>query len=663
MDKKKARVRINNLRKIINHHRYLYHVLNRQEISEATLDSLKKELFELEKRFPSLVTPDSPTQRVGGEPLPEFKKVRRGQAMLSLNDTFSFSDLQDWFKRIKKLLPLSTEQPEFFCEYKIDGLAFEAVYKKGIFTLGSTRGDGLVGEDITENLKTISSLPLKIKKGDDKEVIVRGEIFISKENFKILNANRQKNNLAVFANPRNAAAGTIRQLSSKIAAERQLDSFIYDLINDQRTETHQQKHQLLKTLGFKTEPHSRVCRNLNEIFSFYEKSQQEREQLSYEIDGIVVMINNNRLFTSLGVVGKSPRGAVAYKFKLKQATTIIEGLEIQVGRTGILTPVAKLRPVDLTGVIITRATLHNYDEIERIGLMIGDTVIVGRAGDVIPAIIGILPELRSGQEKKINPPLKCPACGGAVTVEKKTSTIIRCLNPQCLERRKRQFLHFISRKAFNMAGLGEKAVAKLIDNEQVLDPADLFFLQKEDFLKLDGFADKMAEKMVSAIDSAKEISINKFIYALGIENVGEETAALLGKHFKKVEKIGQASLMELIEIKEIGEITATQIYEWFRDKNNIELLNKMKRAGLKLTEPTGQSLSGKKFAFTGALVAKRTEIQEKIQALGGSVSENISQQIDFIVIGAQPGQKKEQARRLRIKELKEEELMDLLNND
>lgn len=671
-----AKKRIEKLKKVIDKHRYLYHVLDQEEISEEALDSLKKELFDLEQKYPEFITPDSPSQRVGGAPLKEFKKVRRGKPMLSLNDAFSEGDIKDWIERIDKIIP---GEKEFFCEYKIDGLAFEVIYDKGLFKIGSTRGDGTVGEDVSQNLKTVSSIPLKIdgKSNVDgkyreltkgflnRKISIRGEIFISKKEFKKINRKREEDGLSSFANPRNVAAGSIRQLDPSVAASRNLDSFAYDLITENDPKTHSEKHHLLKSLGFKINPYSKICKTPEEIFDFYQDCKNRRKNLPYEIDGIVVMVNDNKLFELLGVAGKAPRGAIAYKFELKQATTTIEKIDVQVGRTGVLTPVAELRPVSLAGVTISRATLHNYDEIEEMRMMIGDTVIVGRAGDVIPDIIEVLPELRTGDEKKIKIPSVCPSCKEPLIYEKKGSFIIRCINRNCPERKRRLFEHFVSRKAFNISGVGKKAVEKLIETDRVSDPADLFFLEKDDFLKLEGFADKMAQNAIDSIEKSKTVAGQKLIFSLGIEGVGEETALLLVKNFKDIDEVAQASEVDLINIKDIGEITAKKIYDWFRDQKNKDFLDKIKAANIKIQYPKQfGKLDNRKFVLTGSLLSlKREEVKQRIRLLGGDVSETVSSNVDYIVVGDNPGSKLKKARDLRIKEIRENDLIKMMEDD
>ncbi|MCD5384945.1 MAG: NAD-dependent DNA ligase LigA [Candidatus Pacebacteria bacterium] len=683
MDKKSVKNKIKRLRAAINHYRYVYHVLDREEISSEALDSLKKELFDLETRFPSLITADSPTQRIGSRPLKKFKKIKRDTPMLSLNDAFSSGDIISWIKRIKKIIP--DEQLDFYCEYKIDGLAFQVDYIDGVFAIGSTRGDGIIGEDVTENLKTIESLPLKIREKravmedirdmsrEIKDIVaqfyngklsIRGEAFISRDNFKKINETRKKNGLTLFANTRNITAGSIRQLDSKVAAARKLDAFIYDLVGCDKIISHSYRHKLLKILGFKINPYSRECHSIDEIVSFREECKERRDSLGYDIDGIVVLVNNNNLFNRLGVVGKAPRGAIAFKLGLKQTTTRVKNIEVQIGRTGILTPVANLDPVDLGGVTISRATLHNYGELERLGVMIGDTVIIGRAGDVIPDIIGVVHKMRDGKEKKIIIPSRCPSCGEGINREEKGSLIIRCNNPNCLDKKKRIFTHFISRKIFDISGLGGRVIEKLIDNNKVSDPADIFSLKIEDFLDLDGFANKMAENALNSILSSKKIEMNRFIQSFNIKNVGKETATLLASNFKNPEDIMSTSLEELISIKDIGEITARNIYEWFRNKDNIKFLRKLREAGIEIIdEKKGTTLAGKKFLITGTLPSlSRDVIKKKIRLMGGKVLESVSSKIDYIIVGKNPGSKLNRAKRLKIEELSEADFLKMIDS-
>jgi len=670
MTKQQARQRIEKLKKLINYHRYLYHVLDRQEISDAALDSLKKELFDLEQKYPEFITPDSPTQRIGGKPLKEFKKVRHSRPMLSFNDAFSQQDIRDWLERISKLLnPGEIKKIDFYCELKLDGLAIELVYEGGIFKVGATRGDGLVGEDVTQNLKTIEAIPLRIgEMGQGPTLphllVVRGEVFITKKEFERLNKEQKKAGLPVYANPRNVAAGSIRQLDPKITAQRHLDFYAYDLITDLGQKTHEQKHRILKTLGFKTNPHNKFCKDLQEVFQYYRYWQKHRQTLPYEIDGIVVQINNNKIFEKLGVVGKAPRAAIAYKFPLKQATTIIEDIKVQIGRTGAVTPVALLKPVKIGGVTISRATLHNEDEIKRLGVKIGDTVIVGRAGDVIPDIIKALPELRTGKEKEFKMPRNCPFCGSPL-VKPKDEVVWRCPNPYCFARKKRELYHFVSKQAFDIEGLGPKIIDQLLDKGLISDPADLFKLKKGDLISLEGFAEKSAENLVKAIQARKKITLPCFIYALGIRQVGEETARDLVNYFGSLEKIKNASLEELEKITDIGLISAQSIYNWFHKKSNLEFLEKLKKVGVQITsqkpKAKSQKLRGLTFVFTGALESMtRDRAKEKIRNLGGNISESVSKKTDYVVVGKEPGSKYKKAKELGIKIIKEKEFLKMI---
>jgi len=662
MTKQEAEQRIEKLKKLINHHRYLYHVLDKQEISEAALDSLKKELFDLEQEFPELITPDSPTQRIGGKPLEKFEKVKHPAPMLSFNDAFSEKDIEDWLERISKLLTEEEKnQLDFYCELKIDGLAIELIYQDGIFQTGSTRGDGIIGEDVTQNLKTIEAIPLSLKEVS-KQLVVRGEVFVPKKVFEKFKK--------TYANPRNLAAGSIRQLNSKITASRRLDSFAYELITDLGQKTHEEKHKILKELGFKTNPYNRYCRNLKEIFQFHQEVQKIREKIPYEIDGIVVIVNSNKIFEKLGVVGKAPRGAIAFKFPGKQTTTVVEDIKVQIGRTGVLTPVAYLKPVQVGGVTISRATLHNEDEIKKLGIKIGDTVIVGRAGDVIPDIIKVLPELRTGREKDFKMPKNCPVCNSRI-IRPEGEVVSRCSNPSCFAQKREYFYHFVSKGAFDINGLGPKIIDRLIEEGLVSDPADLFELQEGDLLPLERFAEKSAENLINAIQNKKEITLSRFIYALGIRNVGGETAELLARNFQfSIFNFQNISLERFQQIRDIGPVVAKNIYDWFHQKRNIEFLEKIKRVGIKIRRGAvsapykGEATSplhGETFVLTGGLKSiTRDETKEKIRQLGGDISETVSKNTDFLVVGLKPGSKYEKAKKLGVKMLQEEEFLKLI---
>ncbi len=691
MFKQQAKQRIEKLKKVINHHRFLYHVLDKQEISIEALDSLKKELFDLEQKFPEFITFDSPTQRVGGKPLKKFEKIKHSFPMLSFNDAFSEKDLKDWLERISKLLSSEEiKQIDFFCELKIDGLAIELIYQNNILKIGSTRGDGLIGEDVIQNLKTIESIPLKLRRlGLCKALVVRGEVFISKKEFQKLNKEQFKKGLILFANPRNIAAGSIRQLDQKITASRGLDFFAYDLLTQafvkqkrsvekdvkrslstffEKINTHQEKHQVLKILGFKISPYSKYCRDLNEVFAFYQYCQRLREKIPYEIDGIVVIVNSNKIFEKLGVVGKTARGSIAFKFPLKQATTIIKDIKAQVGRTGAITPVALLKPVEIGGTIITRATLHNEDELKKLGVKIGDTVIVGRAGDVIPDVIRVLPELRIGKEEEFIFPKTCPSC---LTKLKRSleEVILRCENSNCFARQKKYFYYFVSRSAFDIDGLGPKIIDKLIDTGLISDPADLFRLKEGDLISLENFAEKSAQNLIEAIQARKKIAFFRFIYALGIRNVGEETARDLAEHFETLQNLKKADSEGLEKITDIGLKTAESISNWFQQKNNVEFLEKLKKAGVEINEKPirwliekDKKLEGKTFVLTGSLeIITREEAKEKIRLLGGKVSESVSKKTDYLVEGREPGFNKiKKTKKLGVKIIKEQEFLKII---
>jgi DNA ligase (NAD+) len=687
MTKQEVKERINKLVTLISHYRYAYHVLDRTEISDEALDSLKKELFDLELAYPEFVRPDSPTQRVAGKALPKFEKYQHSSPMLSFNDAFSVQDMKDWLGRITRLLSgKEIEQIDFYCEPKLDGLAVELEYDDGVFAVGATRGDGVIGEDVTQNLKTIEAIPLRLRsveeivagmkkaglaemakaviKNGAKKVIARGEVIITKENFEKINKNQEKQRLEPFANPRNLAAGSIRQLDPTITALRRLDSNCYALVSDLGQKTHQEEHIFLEAAGFKTNNRfSKYCKNLQEVFAFHEYWYKNREKLPYEIDGIVVTVNNNVIFKKLGIVGKAPRAAIAYKFPLKQATTTVEDIQLQVGRTGALTPVAILKPVEVGGVLISRATLHNEDEIRRLELKIGDTVVVGRAGDVIPDILKVLPELRIGHERVFHMPKTCPMCGGSV-IKKEGEVVARCANLDCFAVQERYLGHFVSKAAFDIAGLGKKIVQRLLEEGLIRDAAGLFELKEGDIIPLERFAEKSAENLISAIQRKKKITLPRFIYALGIRNVGEETARDLADNFGNLEKLKKATLEDLQNIMDVGPVVAESIHQWFDEKKNREFLEKLSAAGVTI-EPyhkvAGRKLEGKTFVITGTLKNySRQQAKDALRRLGGNAAESVSKNTDYVVAGDNPGSKLNKARQLGVKVIGEEQFKKLL---
>ncbi|MGD1003703.1 MAG: NAD-dependent DNA ligase LigA [Minisyncoccia bacterium] len=709
MTKDQAKTRIEKLKKEINKYRYEYHVLDRSEISDAALDSLKKELFDLEAQFPEFVTPDSPTQRVAGKPLKEFKKVRHGERMTSFNDAFSEEDMRDWFTRLENYLgrPLgaaaaaasngrSASAPLFYCELKIDGLAIELEYEDGIFTRGSTRGDGMIGEDVTQNLRTVEAIPLHLAppeevamnlkklglRADDydfapKKLIVRGEVFLTKKEFAKINKEQERIGGKAYANPRNVAAGSIRQLDPRVTASRHLDSFQYEIVTDVGTKTHEEKHLLLAAMGFKTNPHNEHAHDLAEVFAFREKwgEPARREKIDYEYDGTVVLVNDNATFAAAGIIGKAPRAGIAYKFSPREATTIVEEIKVQVGRTGALTPVAVMRGVNVGGVTVTHASLHNADEIERLGLKIGDTVIIRRAGDVIPQITKVLPHLRTGHEKAFHMPTHCPVDGSPVV---RDGAITRCSSRTCAAQHREALYHFISRAAFNIEGLGPKIIDKFLDEGLISDAADIFELQKGDIVALERFGERSAENIVSEVAEKKHVTLPRFLYALGILHVGEETAVTLAKNFEfphagsrvKIKDIARIfvglSLEDLQAAPDIGPKVAASIYDWFRVARNTDLLARLEKAGVTVEAMPARStasarLAGKTFVITGSLESMdRESAKEKIRAQGGDASESVSKKTSYLVAGAEPGSKYEKAQKLGVKIIDEKEFLELL---
>ena len=684
MNKQEAKECIAKLRKEINHHRYLYHVLDRQEISDAALDSLKKKLVLLEEEFPELITAHSPTQRVGGNPLPGFKKVRHTSRMLSLNDAFSEEEMRDWETRIKKILG-QEKAIDYFAELKVDGFAISLIYENGILHTGSTRGDGVIGEDITENLKTIASLPLELshplKMQKEKEVAeilakyprvkkavsniphtfeVRGEVYMTKKTFEEINRAQKKQGLPEFANPRNIAAGSVRQLDPKVAAARKLEFLAYDITTNLGQKTHEEEHAIAHLFGLKTMRMAEYCKDIDEVLKFWSKVEKTRKELPFLIDGIVVQVNSGELFEKIGVVGKAPRGAVAFKFPAEEATTVVEDIVIQIGRTGILTPIAVFKPVSVSGVTVSRATLHNMDEIKRLDVRRGDTVIIQRAGDVIPDIVRVIRGLRPSRSAPFRMPQKF--CGQKV-IRKKGEVAHRILHPeQCDLAIRERVHHFVSKHAFDIQGLGPKIIDRLLDEGLIRDPADFFSLKEGDIRPLERFAEKSAENLIRAIQSKKEIELSRFIYALGILHVGEETAIDLTRHFGTLEKIKKAQYEELKNIPIIGEKVAKSIHEWFRNAQNNAFIKKLLRGGVipkyyKL-RVTSYKLNGLIFVLTGELESMtRDEARAAIREQGGEVSESVSKKTDYVVAGSHSGSKFEKAKELGVKIIDEKKFL------
>lgn len=698
MTMKEARERIEKLKKEIGYHRYLYHVLDTQEISDAALDSLKNELVKLERQFPELITPDSPSQRVGGAPLPMFTKVSHAVPMLSLEDAFSEDEMIEWEARMRKVYPRG--EFSYFAELKVDGFAISLEYENGILARASTRGDGMVGEDVTENVKTIEAIPLSLSdfiftskkaknfltiEGNKKimktlksllhagNVEIRGEVYMTKKVFEAVNREREKAGEPLYANPRNTAAGSIRQLDPKIAASRKLDFLAYGIVTDCGQTTHHEEHEIAHALGFKTDVFAKECASLKEVFSFYNDIAHRREKLAYQIDGVVVCVNNNETFKKLGVVGKAPRGAAAFKFPAEEATTVVKDIVVQVGRTGALTPVAHLQSVPIGGTIVSHASLHNEDEIKRLDVRIGDTVIVKRAGDVIPKVVGVIKNLRTGKERVFAMPKKCPVCSEQVT-RPKGEVIVRCVNKQCPAKNKEALYHFVAKPAFNIVGLGPKILDALSDVGLVSDPADIFSLEEGDLLPLERFAEKSAEKLITAIQKAKTVTLAKFLYALGIIHVGEETAIDLAGYFASrghiatpadLLRIARGETVESLQkIQNIGEKVAASIDAYFHGAYAERLLQKLHEADIMLHSPKAkkgaQTLAGKSFVLTGELEhMTRDEAKELVRELGGTVQGSVSKKTGYVVAGANPGSKYDNAKKLGVTILTEQEFLKL----
>lgn len=665
MNKAESKERIEKLKKEIDYHRYLYHVLDKQEISDSALDSLKKELYELERQYPEFVTADSPTQRVGGAPLAKFIKIVHTTPQWSFNDAFTPDEVRDFDKRVRRFLREAGEEkniePDYTTELKIDGLHIALTYEKGVLISGATRGDGKIGEDVTQNIKTIESIPLKLK--EELDLTAEGEIFMAKSVLKELNEERKKRGEQLLANPRNAAAGAIRQLDSKIAKERRLDCFVYDLSragNFSLPETQAEELQKLKKLGFKVNNSWQHCKNIEEVINVWRESLKIREKADFWIDGIVVKLNSNIWQKKLGYTGKAPRWAIAFKFPAEQATTIVMDIAVQVGRTGALTPVAHLAPVVVMGSTISRATLHNQDEIRRLGLKIGDTVVIQKAGDVIPEVVKVLPNFRNGREKEFIMPEKCPICGSAVA-HTAGEVAVYCVNKKCYAQDLRRLIHFVGKKAFNIEGMGKKIVQRLVDEKLISTAADIFELTKDDISVLARFGEKSADNLIRAIIGSKTIPLSRFIYSLGIHHIGEEMSHTLALRFKNLAALQKAEAADFIKFHNVGPVATESLHNFFRESSNIKLLNDLAKVGVKIIpdkQPIGR-LAGKSFVITGTLSEmSREEAHKRIRSLGGSVAGAVSSKISYLVVGDNPGGKLAQAKKLKIDVLNEKEFLE-----
>ncbi len=670
MNKNAVADRAAKLRELINEYRYNYHVLNKSIMTEAAADSLKHELTQIETEHPELITSDSPTQRVAGEPIPGFKKIRHSGRMLSLNDVFNEQEFLDWLKRISKLA--GKVDFELFVDLKMDGLACAIVYEDGLLSQGITRGDGFVGEDVTANIRTIDSIPLRLRKAKGYEHLlkgrteIRGEIVMYKDQFEKLNKDREKQDLPKFANPRNLAAGTIRQLDPKLVASRPLQFHAYDLLrqNLDETPTNEYIYEALRDLGLVANSQAKKAKSAKEILDFAKTWEEKRKKLPFNTDGLVVKVNDRHTQARLGVVGKAPRGAVAYKYPAEQSTTKVKDIFVSIGRTGSATPVAMLEPVVVAGSTVQMATLHNEGEVSRKDIRIGDTVIVQKAGDVIPEVVEPLVKLRTGAEKKFVMPKNCPDCSTPLVKAKETEAVWRCPNNACPSRSWKLIQHFAAKGALDIEGLGEKNVIALINAGLVKDQADIFIIKKDDLLKLDRFAEISAEKLVKAIQEKKNPPLPRFIYGLGIRHVGEQTGIDLANSFHSIDKLSKVSIDELSEVEGIGEVVAEAIAEWFAEPHNKKLLEKFKKVGVEPEEAKQIKgpLTGKSFVVTGSLESmSREEAGEKIRALGGTFQSSVGKETDFLVVGANVGESKlAKARKFGTKQIKEPELLKLL---
>ena len=665
MTEKEAKHRIEKLKILISKYRYEYHVLDKQTISDAALDSLKHELYALEQKFPEFITTDSPTQRVGGKPLAKFQKIKHTTRMLSMEDVFTPIEFQDWISRIKKLL--ATQDVELFCMPKLDGLAVSLVYENGILTRAATRGDGQTGEDVTQNVRTIESVPLKLTplKNIDlpTRLEVRGEIFFPLKAFEKTNKRLAKEDKPLLANPRNAAAGSIRQLDSFITASRPLAFVAWDLIAEMNQKTMEEEWKILRDIGFRPVPESRICVNTADTHAQWSFLQKLREKLDYWIDGMVARVNDNSKYEQLGVVGKTPRGLIAWKFPAEEATTIVKQIQWFVGRTGALTPVALVEPTWIGGTTVQHASLHNLDEIQRLDVREGDSVVLFKAGDIIPKIKNVLKELRPRNATSVKPPTHCPVCGSKIE-RQKGEVAMYCTNKRCFSQDKEAILH--AARAFGIDGIGPQTIASLLEQKIINRPSDLFSIQPDDLLIVEGFADISSKKLVEEIQTHKEISLANFLLSLGIRNVGEQTAIDLASAFGSLEKIGLATLEELESVEGVGGIVANSVKEFFSEQRNIDLLSEYERVGVNIIQENKRAssgvFSGKTFVVTGTLeTLSREEIKNKIRQAGGKSSGSVSAKTDYVVVGVNPGSKLEDANRLGVKTLSEKQFLDMLD--
>lgn len=662
---------VEQLRKTIKSHSHLYHVLDKPEISDEAYDSLIRELVEYEEKYPKLKSTTSPSVRVGGSPLESFQKTTHKERQWSLDNAFNNKELIKWEEKLLRILKhefeIHKQDISYCCELKIDGLKVVLTYENGEFVQGATRGDGFIGEDVTHNLKTIVSIPLKLNKKIN--ITTGGEVWLSHKEFDRINKKRDKEKEPLFVNPRNAAAGTIRQLDPKIAAERNLSCFMYDIDNIEFSDdkvkipkTQIEKLKLLSDLGFDVEPNFFIGKNISEIETFYKKWITKKEKTDFGVDGIVVKVNDLKLQTMLGFTGKSPRFSIAYKFPAEQVTTQIEDIVLQIGRTGVLTPVAHLKPVEVAGSTVSRATLHNEDEIKRLDVRVGDTVILQKAGDIIPDIVEVVKDLRNGKEKKFVFPKKVAICGGDGSIERiEGQAAYRCVSKNSFEQQKQKLYYFVSKKAFNIEGFGPRIVDLLLDNGLITTYDDIFTLRQGDISDLPGLGEKSAINLIDSIEKSKKIKLPKFIISLSIDGVGEKTALDIANYFSSLDKIRNTMKEEFEVIDGIGSVVAQSLHDWFNSKKNINLLESLLHV-IKVSEPNkkyfDKKFAGRTFVLTGTLSSlSRDEAKEKIRLLGGTISSSVSKKTDFVVVGETPGSKFKKAKELDITILDEKSLL------
>lgn len=667
MPKTEAQKRIAELREELNRHNYLYYVLDQPEITDAEYDRLTKELLALEEQYPELITPDSPTQRVGGEPAAGFRTARHRVPLLSLNNAFSEQELRDFDRRIARARIDVTLA--YVAELKIDGLTVALTYEDGVLVQGATRGDGVTGEDITANIKTIRTIPLRLRGNPPGQVVVRGEVYMKRADFEELNRVREEQGEALFANPRNAAAGSLRQLDPKITAARRLDAFFYDLLwwegAAAAPATQWDAINQLREWGFKVNPASALCPDIEEVIAFCRRWQEERFTLPYEIDGIVVKLNSLTAQEELGTTAKAPRGKIAYKFPAAEVETKVRDIIISVGRTGALTPLALLTPVQVGGSVVSRASLHNEDYIRAKDIRIGDPVILRKAGEIIPEVVRVVKEKRTGEEVEFHFPTACPVCGSAVARDP-DGAVVRCLGAACPAQLREFILHFASRSAMNIEGLGPAIINMLLEKELIKDPADLYSLKYDDLVTLERFGEKSARNLLAAIERSKEAPFAHVLFALGIRHVGAEMARRLAGAFGSMDRLLNATREELLAIPEVGEAIAASIIAYAGEEQNRRFVEKLKAAGLQLaaapeTVAEARPLDGKAFVLTGTLTTMtRRAAEEAIRRLGGKPGSSVSRHTDYVVVGQDPGSKYQKAQDLGVVILTEEEFIRLL---